>query len=301
MSTQRIRRPAQQTAGTRSARTFHYVNRPQHIDEGTNRSEGFRTVLVQPARPKKNLVSESHRGLEQERLHTVPRPNPRSRKTTASAETSCIAIGVPPRNGCIPDKPAPVSIPIATRDDAVRAGIPAGYSIKNWDPTEEPIILLGSVFDAASFGKWTFDWTVYKYRAKSPAAVLAGELWLRLVQLAGKLKVGKGNVLRLTRGQQRDEIYECIDEGQRLWQLLKHLFIHCEHYMLEAARMQGNVTEMGKEAGIAFVDSVFGEQRFLAETQRLITGVREWSMWFDIWCADALKNSSKFEGFHQSV
>ena len=32
----------------------------------------------------------------------------------------------------------------ATEEDARRAGIPAGYSYKNWDPTEEPIMLLGS-------------------------------------------------------------------------------------------------------------------------------------------------------------
>lgn len=41
----------------------------------------------------------------------------------------------------------------ATEDDARRAGIPAGYSIKNWDPTAEPVLLLGSVFDADSLGK----------------------------------------------------------------------------------------------------------------------------------------------------
>jgi hypothetical protein len=32
-------------------------------------------------------------------------------------------------------------------------GIPIGYSVKSWDPTERPIIRLGSVFDANSLGK----------------------------------------------------------------------------------------------------------------------------------------------------
>ena len=44
-----------------------------------------------------------------------------------------------------------------------RAGIPAGYSFKNWDPREEPILLLGSVFDAYSLGKWIYDCTVLRY------------------------------------------------------------------------------------------------------------------------------------------
>lgn len=42
----------------------------------------------------------------------------------------------------------------ATEADATKHRIPKGYSLKNWDPTEEPILLLGSVFDANSLGKW---------------------------------------------------------------------------------------------------------------------------------------------------
>ena len=41
----------------------------------------------------------------------------------------------------------------ANEEDARRASIPIGYCLKNWDPTEEPIMLLGSVFDANSIGK----------------------------------------------------------------------------------------------------------------------------------------------------
>lgn len=46
--------------------------------------------------------------------------------------------------------------------DATRAGIPPGYSFKNWDPTEVPILLLGNVFGANSLGKWIYDWPVSK-------------------------------------------------------------------------------------------------------------------------------------------
>ncbi|KAL2044136.1 hypothetical protein ABVK25_012439 [Lepraria finkii] len=47
----------------------------------------------------------------------------------------------------------------ATAADAAKHNIPEGFSLKNWDPTEAPIKLLGSVFDANSLGKWIYDWT----------------------------------------------------------------------------------------------------------------------------------------------
>jgi len=56
-------------------------------------------------------------------------------------------------------------------------GIPVGYSIKNWDREEVPIVLLGSVFDANSLGKWIYDWTVYRCGGGgSPMGGMAGDL-----------------------------------------------------------------------------------------------------------------------------
>lgn len=49
----------------------------------------------------------------------------------------------------------------APAKDAKKNGILAVYSLKHWDPEEEPILLLGSVFDAHSLGKWIYDWTVF--------------------------------------------------------------------------------------------------------------------------------------------
>jgi hypothetical protein len=65
-------------------------------------------------------------------------------------------------------KKKPPRVTKATEEDARRAGIPAGYSYENWDPTEEPIMLLGSVFDANSLGKWIrldclLSWTCHPY------------------------------------------------------------------------------------------------------------------------------------------
>ena len=41
----------------------------------------------------------------------------------------------------------------ATAEDVARWNIPAGYCRRNWDPTERPLLLLGSVFDVNSLGK----------------------------------------------------------------------------------------------------------------------------------------------------
>ena len=54
----------------------------------------------------------------------------------------------------------------------------------NWDPTELPIVLLGSVFDASSLSKWIFDWTIHNHGASSPMAGVAGSL---LIKLVGKM------------------------------------------------------------------------------------------------------------------
>ncbi|CZR56383.1 uncharacterized protein PAC_06271 [Phialocephala subalpina] len=79
-------------------------------------------------------------------------------------------------------------IATATEADARKHRIPPGYSLKNWDPLEEPIILLGSVFDTNSLGQWIYDWTVYHHCPATPNADMAGELWLLLIQPAGKVK-----------------------------------------------------------------------------------------------------------------
>lgn len=190
------------------------------------------------------------------------------------------------------ERPSTKPVPAATEEDAARAGIPAGYSIKNWDPTEEPIILLGSVFDANSLGKWMYDWTVYKCGASTPMAEMAGDLWLLLIKLAGKMKRAKESVIRIKKGEQREMIYDFIDGGQRLWKQFKQLLKDCEYFMMKAAKTQGNKTLMGKNAGTEFVDSIFGKDRYLETTERLMNRLRLWTMRFDVNCEDILRRPS---------
>jgi hypothetical protein len=67
-----------------------------------------------------------------------------------------------------------------------------------------PIVLLGSVFDQNSLGKWIYDRTVYHHGASTPMTDVADDLWLLLIKLAGKMKRAEG----------------CAQQsGKRLWQM----------------------------------------------------------------------------------
>lgn len=180
----------------------------------------------------------------------------------------------------------------ATDDDARRAGIPAGYSIKNWDPTEEPIMLLGSVFDANSLGKWIYDWTVFAYGPAHPLAEMAGELWLLLIQLAGKVKRAEELMPKIRKQENRELVDDFLESGERLWIRFAKLLKVCEDYMWKAAKKETGEKKpaaMGKNSGCEFVDSIFGRDRELEKTEKLMTGMRLWSMRFDANCEDILR------------
>jgi hypothetical protein len=184
----------------------------------------------------------------------------------------------------------------ATEEDARKAGIPAGYSYKNWDPTEEPIMLLGSVFDANSLGKWIYDWAVYHYGPATPLSDMAGELWLLLIQLAGKVKRAEEIEPKIYNQNNKEMVEDFMEAAERLWEKFAKLLKVCEDYMWKAAQAEsGNKkpVSMGKNSGFEFVDSIFGKDRELEKTEKLMTGIRVWSMRFDYNCEEILRNPSK--------
>jgi hypothetical protein len=194
-------------------------------------------------------------------------------------------------------KPAPPSAkppPVATEEDAERAGIPPGYSTKNWDPTEAPIILLGSVFDANSLGKWIYDWTVFHHGASTPMADVAGDLWLLLIKLAGKVKRADECLPRIQSPEAQDIVEDFLESGDRLWNRFKKLLKACEMFMWKAAKRESSKGQvsMGRNAGCEFVDSIFGRDRELENTEKLMNSIRLWNMRFDANCEDILRRPS---------
>lgn len=177
--------------------------------------------------------------------------------------------------------------PKATEADAKRHRIPPGYSLKNWDPTEEPIMLLGSVFDANSLGKWIYDWTVYKHGPAQPMSDMAGELWLLLIQLAGKLKRAEEAVPRIRSAENKEMVEDFIESGERLTDKLRKLLKACEAPMLKSAKRKEG--QLGLNAGVEFVLTLFGRERELEKTERFMAAVRTWSLRFDANCEEVLK------------
>ncbi|KAK2629790.1 hypothetical protein QTJ16_000610 [Diplocarpon rosae] len=187
-----------------------------------------------------------------------------------------------------PKKPPPAAK--ATEADARKHRIPPGYSLKNWDPSEEPIMLLGSVFDANSLGKWIYDWTVYHHGPASPIADMAGELWLLLIQLAGKVKRAEESMGRIRTKENKEMVDDFIESGERLTDKLKKLLKSCETPMLKAGKKHSkDSAQLGKNAGTEFVDSIFGRDRQLEGTEKFMSSVRLWNLRFDANCEDILR------------
>ncbi|KAK0609397.1 hypothetical protein B0T14DRAFT_541014 [Immersiella caudata] len=185
-----------------------------------------------------------------------------------------------------PDRPAMYQPRKATELDRKRHGIPAGYSLKNWDPKEDPIVLFGSVFDANSLGKWIYDWTVYHYGPATPISDMAGHLWLLLIKLAGKIKRAEDIVPRIRMKDNREMIEEFIEAGGRLMGKLRELLKACQ-LRVEPAKEKGEV--LGKGVVIEFIQSLFGKDKEIEKTERFMASARLWNLRFDTNCEDILR------------
>ena len=188
----------------------------------------------------------------------------------------------------------PLQPAVATAADAARHAIPSGYSLRNWDPSESPILLLGSVFDANSLGKWIYDWTVFRHGPATPISDVAGELWLLLIKVGGKIRRGEdalsGTGPKIRRSEDRELVLGFVEAGEKLMQRLAKLLKACEGPMLKAGRKKGGEAVLGKNAGVEFVETLFGRERMLEGTERFMTSCRLWNMRWDANCEEILRS-----------
>lgn len=218
---------------------------------------------------------------------TTPKPRRSSHSTPKRPSTA-------KRPSSSHKKAAPPKTRTATEADARKHSIPPGYSLKNWDPDEDPLTLLGSVFDGNSLGKWIYDWTVYRHDAGTPIADMAGELWLLLIALSGKVKRAEECVPRIRTQANLEMVEDFIESGERLTDKLQRLLKACETPMLKASRRSGKEqAQLGKNAGVEFVDSIFGRDRQLENTEKLMASIRLWSMRFDANCESILRRPTQ--------
>ena len=150
------------------------------------------------------------------------------------------------------------------------------------------------MFDANSLGKWIYDWTVFHHGASTPMADVAGDLWLLLIKLAGKVKRADECLPRIQRPEAQDIVEDFLESGDRLWNRFKKLLKACEMFMWKAAKREsgkGQVS-MVRNAGCEFVDSIFSRDRELENTEKLMNSIRLWNMRFDANCEDILRRPS---------
>lgn len=166
--------------------------------------------------------------------------------------------------------------------------------MKHWDPTEEPIILLGSVFDSNSLGKWIYDWTVCCHSAGSPIAEYAGEVWLSLIELAGKLKRSEDAAEHVRVASKRAMLEDFIGSGELLLERLQLLLRKCEAPMMTTNGKRNKTLVKG--SGEEFVKTLFTRREMGGEYDELeafMESVRVWSIRFDANCGQILKNPGR--------
>ncbi|KAI6249644.1 hypothetical protein HI914_02137 [Erysiphe necator] len=178
----------------------------------------------------------------------------------------------------------------ATEEDRRKHKFPSYYSIEFWDPAESPIILLGNVFDANSLGKWIYDWTVSCYSSGSNLGKMAGELWLLLIQLAGKVKRAEECMSRTRSEDAKEMLHDFISSGERLNGRLCDILKLCEKPMLNVSESSGKSHRLGTKAGIVFVETLFGQDRLLIKTEKFMHSMRLWNLRFDANCGEILRS-----------
>ncbi|KAI6306467.1 hypothetical protein MCOR30_011762, partial [Pyricularia oryzae] len=181
----------------------------------------------------------------------------------------------------------------ATQEDAKKHQIPEGYSLSHWDPLEIPIILAGSVFDANSLGKWIYDWVAHVHSGTEGREIIgiAGELWLLLIQISGKIKRAGEVMPDIRTLENREMVDDFIESGERLIDKLRRLLKRCEGPMLSSSKTGKN--KLGTTAGVKFVHTLLGREYELANTERFMTSVRWWNLRFDANCEDIVENPMK--------
>ncbi|KAM0470431.1 hypothetical protein ACHAP7_009495 [Fusarium lateritium] len=171
--------------------------------------------------------------------------------------------------------------------------IPNGYSLKHWDPDEKPILLLGSVFDANSLGKWIYDWAVFVYHPVTPLSDMAGELWLLLIQLTGKVKRSEERVTSIQSVESRELVEDFIEAGDRLAQRFRKLLSQCESIAVKAWKAwteEELKPKFDSKDAITIIEAMFGIDQEFCRTEKFMTNARLFNLRFDANCEMILRN-----------
>ncbi|KAL1855671.1 hypothetical protein Daus18300_011052 [Diaporthe australafricana] len=172
--------------------------------------------------------------------------------------------------------------------DANKHHILPGRCLRHWDPDEAPIMLLTSVLDSNSLGKWLLDQTARIYGEYDDMSDLAAEFWFEHIKLGGKLKQAKERLPKITDSSVRHRVEEFILFGDRLVNELDQRLKKCEQRVLEVTGIS-EMPKLGHRSVVVFIDSFLGRNPAQREACHDLTrSIREWNIWFDTSCASLL-------------
>ena len=184
-------------------------------------------------------------------------------------------------------EPAPSPDPPreATSWDLERHDIPTqGYSQEYWDPEERPILLLGAIFHASSYGKYIYDWACETFPGESGHAfrLMAGNLWTSLIGLSNRMKRIKSERKYVPDGRKLKKVSDCLANAERLWKAHENLVGKCEDHMWQLDEETGQKTdELKDDSAQAFIKAMFGREYKLRKTEEMIHKLDLWIRNFD--------------------
>lgn len=84
-------------------------------------------------------------------------------------------------------------------------------------------------------------------------------------------------------------VEDFIEAGERLMDKLKKLLKTCETPMLKGSKKNKNSPQLGRNAGIKFIDFRFGSEQLLGQTEKFMQSRRLWNLRFGAHCEDILR------------
>ncbi|KAG6362327.1 hypothetical protein INS49_010557 [Diaporthe citri] len=166
--------------------------------------------------------------------------------------------------------------------------IAPGRCLKHWDPDGEPILLLTSVFDANSLGKWVLDQTARIYGEHDEMTELAGDFWFEHIKLGGKIKHAKSRLPDIADSSVRQRVKEFITSGDKLVNELGEILKKCEQRVLEVTGIN-EIPKLGHKSVVVFIDTFIGRTPAQRDAfDDLTRSIREWNNSFDTGCANLL-------------
>lgn len=151
------------------------------------------------------------------------------------------------------------------------------------------MLLLGSVYDPYSIGKWIYDWTVSQFNAASPIADIAGDIWMRFLSLASKCVQADVCLRTLQSRGDRRVLKEFLRSADDVWGNYAEILRVCQVAMMRTVRREGGKQVLDAEAGREFVETMFGRDRELERTEAMRAGLHHWLDEFEDVCEPVLR------------